>query len=62
MSSMYFHHKYGLHSDCFIISSFSSAINKILYGGANLVLIAVPRLDMDIDMGLSVDKNYIRIE
>ena len=42
MSSMHFHHKYGLHSDSYIISSSSSAINKMLYESANLVPIAVP--------------------
>ena len=41
-SSMYLHHKYRLYSDSFIISSSSSAINKMLYGGANFVPIAVP--------------------
>ena len=30
MSSMYLHHKYGLYSDSFIISSSSSTINKML--------------------------------
>ena len=43
MSSMYLHYKDGLYSDTFIISSSSSAINKMLYGGANVVPIAVPR-------------------
>ena len=42
MSSICLHHKYGLYSDYFIISSSSSVINKILYGGANLVSMAVP--------------------
>ena len=42
MSPMYFHHKYGLYSDSFIISTSSFAINKMLYGGANFVSIAVP--------------------
>ena len=31
-----------VYSDSFIICSFSSAINKMLYGGANLVPITVP--------------------
>ena len=48
MSSIYFHHKYGLYSDSIIISSLSSAINKLLYGGANLVPIAVPRFCLDV--------------
>ena len=43
MSSMHFYHKHGFHSDSYIISSSSSAINKMLYGRANLVPIAVPR-------------------
>ena len=42
MSSMYLHHKYGLNSDSFIISSASFAINKMLNRGANLVPITVP--------------------
>ena len=42
MSSSYLHHKYGLYSDSFIISSARSVINKMLYGSANLVPIAVP--------------------
>ena len=41
MSSMYLHRKCGLYSDSFIISSSSSAINKMLYRGANFVPIAV---------------------
>ena len=48
MSSMYLHHKYGLYSDSFIISSSSSAINKMLYGGANFVPIAVPRFCLSV--------------
>ena len=44
MSPMYLHHKYVLYSDSFIISSSSSAINKMLCGGANLVPIAISRL------------------
>ena len=42
MSSMYLHHKYGLNSDSFIISSASFAINKMLYRGADLVPITFP--------------------
>ena len=34
--------RHGLYSDYFIISSFSSAIKKMPYGGANFVPIAVP--------------------
>ena len=45
---MYLHHKYGLYSDSFIISSSSSAINKMLYGGASLVPIAVPRFCLSV--------------
>ena len=48
MSSMYLHRKCGLYSDSFIISSSSSAINKMLYRGANLVPIAVPRFCLSI--------------
>ena len=48
MSSMYLHHKYSLYSDSFIISSSSSAINKMLYGGANFVPIAVPRFCLSV--------------
>ena len=43
MSSMYIHRRYSLYSDSFIISSSNSAINKMLYGGASLVPMAVPR-------------------
>ena len=42
MPSIYHHHKYGLYSDSFIISSSSSVINKMLYGGADFVPTAVP--------------------
>ena len=42
MSSMYRHHKYGLYSDSFIISSSSFAMNKMLCRVANFVPIAVP--------------------
>ena len=42
MLSVYHHHKYGLYSDSYIIPSSCSAINKMLYGGASLVPIAVP--------------------
>ena len=42
MLSMYLHHKYGLCSDYFIISSSSYDINKMPHGGANLVPIAAP--------------------
>ena len=45
---MYLHHQYGLYSDSFIISSSSSAINKILYGGASLVPTAVPRFCLSV--------------
>ena len=48
MSSLYLHQKYGLYSDSFIIYSSSSAINKMLYRGANLVPIAVPRFCLSI--------------
>ena len=48
MSSMYLLHKYGLHSDSFIITSSSSAINKMVYGGANFVPIAVPRFCLSV--------------
>ena len=48
MSSMYLHRKYGLYSDSFIIYYSSSAINKTLYVGANLVPIAVPRFCLSI--------------
>ena len=41
--SMYLHHKYGLYSDSLMITSSSFATNKMLYGGASLVPIAVPR-------------------
>ena len=37
MSSLYRHHKYGLYLNSFIISSSSSAINKMLCGGVNFV-------------------------
>ena len=43
MSSMYLYHRYGLSSISLKISSSNSAINNILYGGANFVPIAVPR-------------------
>ena len=42
MPSSYLHHKYGLCSDSFIISCSRSVINKMLYGCADLVPIAVP--------------------
>ena len=42
ISSIYFHHRYGLNSPFQIISSPSSAINRILKAGANFVPIAVP--------------------
>ena len=45
---MYLHHKYGFYSDSFIISSSSSAVSKMLYGGASLVPIAVPRLCLSV--------------
>ena len=48
MSSLYLHQKHGLYSDSSIISSSSSAINKMLYRGANLVPIAVPRFCLSI--------------
>ena len=48
MSSMYLHRKYGLYSDSFIISYSSSAINKTLYIGVNLVPIAVSRFYLSI--------------
>ena len=44
----YLHHKYGLNSNSFIIYSSSSAINKMLYGGANLVPIAVPSFGLSV--------------
>ena len=37
MSSMYLHHKCGLNSDSFMISSASFSINKMLYRGADWV-------------------------
>ena len=40
--SMYLHYRYCLYSDSFVIFSSISAINKMLYRGANLVPIAVP--------------------
>ena len=40
---MYLPHKHGLYSNSSIISSSSSTINKMLYGGASFVPIAVPR-------------------
>ena len=43
MSSMYLQHRYGLSSISLKISSSNSAINNIIYGGANFVPIAVPR-------------------
>ena len=43
MSSMYLHHRYGLSSISLKISFSNSAINNILYGGANFVPTAVPR-------------------
>ena len=48
MSSMYLYRKYGSNSDSFIISSSSSVINKMLYRGASLVPIAVPRFCLSI--------------
>ena len=42
-SSMYLHHKYGFYSDSFIVSPSSSAISKMLLGGAILVPIEVSR-------------------
>ena len=42
MSSMYLHHMYGLNSISRKIYSSNSAINNILYGGANFVPVAVP--------------------
>ena len=45
---MSLHHKYDLYSDSFIIASSSSAINKILYGGASLVPMAVPRFCLSV--------------
>ena len=48
MSSMYLHHKYGLNSDFFTVSLSSSAMNKMLYGGAILVPITVPRFYLSI--------------
>ena len=42
ISSMFRHDKYGLYSDYFVISSFSSAIKKMPYGGAKFLPIAVP--------------------
>ena len=48
MSSLYRHHKYGLYLDSFIISSSSSNINKMLYGGVNFVPIAVPRFCLSV--------------
>ena len=46
MSSMYHYHECGLYSDSFIISSSSSAVNKMLYGDANFAPIAVPRFNL----------------
>ena len=43
MLSINLHQKYGLYSDHFLFFSSSSAIKKMLYGGANLVQIAVSR-------------------
>ena len=40
---MYVLQKYGLYSDSFMISSSSSTINKMLYGGALFAPIKVPR-------------------
>ena len=48
MASRYFHHKYSLYSDYFIIFSFSFDINQMLYRGASLVPIAVPRFCLSI--------------
>ena len=48
MSSRYLHRKYVLYSDYFIIFSSSFDINKILYRGASLVPIAVPRFCLSI--------------
>ena len=48
MSSMHLHHKYGLYSGSFIISSSTSDINKMLYGGPNLVPIAVTRFCLSV--------------
>ena len=67
MSSMYLHHKYGLYSDSFIKFSFSSAINKMLYGGANLVPIAAlrfclraffPNVNMFFSRKICIYKNF----
>ena len=38
MLSMYLHHEYDLCWDSFIITSSSSAINKMLYEGASFTL------------------------
>ena len=45
---MYLHHKCGLHSDSFIISSSSSAINEMLYGGGSLIPVAVLRFCLSV--------------
>ena len=48
MSSVYLHHKYSLYSDSIYTSSFSSAIDKMLYRGANLVPVAVSRFYLSV--------------
>ena len=46
--SMYLHYRYCLYSDSFVIFSSISAINKMLYRGANLVPIAVPHFCLSV--------------
>ena len=48
MPSMYLHHRYGLNSISRKIYSSNSAINNILYGGANLVPVAVPHFFFEV--------------
>ena len=43
ISSMYLHHTYEVSSISLNLFASNSVINKILYGGANFVLIALPR-------------------
>ena len=56
ISSMYLHYRYCLYSDSFVIFSSISAINKMLYRGANLVPIAVPHFCLSVFFCIQIFK------
>ena len=62
MLSMYLHYRYCLYSDSFVIFSPISAINKMLYRGANFIPRAVPHFCLSVFPECNVYKFLSRHE